>query len=128
MDGNLAQDMSKPIPRGKMASWTALEMAAHGRDVTNIRPQILVKMLELGADPKQFPSGKDCLFRAAATGCFDSVAALLSTGKFNPHCHYNVNGRDKTLGSVTQFNNYHIHAWLDETFGIKKARLISYVG
>ena len=121
MDGNIAQDLSQPIQEGKLKGWTALMLAAHGRDPANIRPQILLQLLDLGADPTIRKGDKDCLFSATATGCTHSVAALLSTGKFNP---FDKDTEGKNLEFYARHCNKYLKEFLEKTYGM---RLESYV-
>ena len=94
-------------------------------DVRKIRPQILVKLIELKADPTIQANGMDCLARAASQGCFEAVVALLSTDKFDPWKVYQCEREDgeikeKNLGELSHFCSNQMENWLWKTYSIAR--------
>ena len=116
----LHKELSAPVPRGCMAGWTALHMAANGADEGGIRPTILEELLKLGADPTVLVQGKNgkttsVLYRAASTGHVEAVYALLATGKFDAH---EENSVGCTIADAAHHCNHELESWLTRCWGV----------
>ena len=76
------------MPRGRMAGWTALHMAANGKDKGGFRPLILKELLRMGADHAVLHNGNNWLFKVAGTGNAEAVHVSLGTGVFDAKAQF----------------------------------------